>query len=626
MLQELRKLSKSWVSSVFLFALAASFGIWGIADIFRGNTDTSVATVGDIKIGADVYQRQVNNDKRSETQQNNGVLPPDRAKALAQQSLQRMISQTALDELAASKGFVASDDQIRAEVQSIQAFRGPLGTFDRPTFLQLLSTIGYTENSFIDQTRRDIIRSQLMDPAGNGVEVPAGYARAVFLFLNERRAAEYVVLTPDAAGSIANPDDATLAAYIKAHPGRFSTPEYRDVSYAGIGPDDVMNQLTVSDDQLRQAYELQKDKYVIPEKRDVEQITFPDEASAKAARAQIDAGKSFADIAAARGLKQTDIDQGTVTADSLGAERGAAAFAVPVGGVTQPVKFILGWVLIHVTKVTPGASKSFDDVKASLKQDALTALSGDKIKDVIAAFEDALAGGATLAEAAKKVGMHVGHVAAVDQNGLAPDGTKAQLPSAPEFLPQVFKSDVGDEGDPFGTADGHQYVIKVNGDIPPKLKPLDAVRAEATAAWIAERRAQLLADKAKALAAEANASHSIAAVAASLHLTPQSSGMLLRDTATPALPKDLVTSLFHAPAGGAVYGRGANGSYIVARVTGIAHPPLPLGDPRYQQFVQQLSQQVSSDVVTSFAQAARDKEGVVINQQQVDQALGNQGS
>ena len=71
------------------------------------------------------------------------------------------------------------------------------------------------------------------------------------------------------------------------------------------------------------------------------------------------------------------------------------------------------------------------------------------------------------------------HVRRVDAKGLAPDGTKADVPADPEFLPQVFKAEVGEEGDPFQTKSGNVYVIRVDGVTPPKLKPLDQVRAEA---------------------------------------------------------------------------------------------------------------------------------------------------
>ena len=78
--------------------------------------------------------------------------------------------------------------------------------------------------------------------------------------------------------------------------------------------------------------------------------------------------------------------------------------------------------------------------------------------------------------------MHFAKIAAVDAQGLAPDGTKTVAATVdPEFLAQIFKAEVGDEGDPFPTADGHYYALKVDGVTPPKLKALDAVRAEALA-------------------------------------------------------------------------------------------------------------------------------------------------
>lgn len=627
MLQQMRTFARSWISGIFLVGLAATFGLWGIADVFQGSADTSVATVGSVKIPAAIFQRDFTNARNQAARQSGGQLSPELARMLGQQILQRSVDEAALDQLVSSRGLIASDEQVRASIQQIAAFKGPLGAFDRATFLEVLNRVGYTEDSFIADTRADTMRNQLVASVVNGIQPSSGYAGTIFLYLNERRAVQYVTLPASAAGNIPNPDDATLTAFIKARPAQFSTPEYRDVTYASIGPEDLMGQVQVSDDQLRQQYELKKDTYQIPENRDIEQIAFPDEASATAARAQIDAGKTFAEIAAARGLKPSDIAQGTQTLSDLGPDRGPAAFGVPSNGVTKPVKFIVGWVLMHVTKITPGVNKTFDDMKASLRQDALKQLAASNISDKVNAFEDARAGGDLLVEAAKKVGMHVVHVPAVDQNGLTPDGTKAQLPTEPEFLPQAFKAEVGDEGDPFGASDAKQFVLKVNGVTPPKLKPLDSVRAEVTAAWIVQERARRLAEKAKALAAQATAAHSLSGVAASLSTTVQSSAALERETPTDAFPKSLIDGIFSSPGAAAVYGPTLKGdSYIVALVTGIAHPPLPLGAPQYQQFVARLTQDVQKDAVWTFSQSARKKATVAINQKQVDQVIGGGGS
>jgi len=548
MLQQMRSFARSWISGIFLVGLAATFGLWGIADVFQGSSDTSVATVGGVKIEAQEFERDFTNARTQATNRAGGQLSADKARALGEQKLQSSIDNAALDQIVASRGVVANEGDVRAYIQQIASFKGPLGTFDRNTFLQVLAQYSYTEGTFIAGVRADIARNQLLEAIANGIQASPAFTQTMFLFINERRAVQYVLLPPSAAGTIPDPDDATLTAYIKSHPDRFSTPEYRDVTYATVGPEDLMSQIQVTDDELREQYELNKDTYQIPEKRDIEQITFQDEASAKAARAQIDAGKSFADIAAARGQKPADINQGTLTEASLGTERGPAAFAVQQNGVTQPVKFILGWVLIHVTKITPGVNKTFDDMKASLRQDVQKKLAEQKVTDVVTAFTDASAGGDTLSQAAKKVGMHVVHIPAVDQSGLAPDGTKAQLPSEPEFLPQVFKSEVGDENDPFGASDARQFVLKVNGVTPPKLKSLDTVRAAVTAEWIAQERTRRLGDKAKSLAVQANAVHSLTAIAASLHVPVQSAGPLARETPTAAFPLALVDDIFSTPA------------------------------------------------------------------------------
>ena len=73
----------------------------------------------------------------------------------------------------------------------------------------------------------------------------------------------------------------------------FSTPEYRQIEYAEIGPQDVAGQVPVTDAMIAQDYAAHQADYNVPEKRDIQQIEFANEADAKAARAKIDKGKTF---------------------------------------------------------------------------------------------------------------------------------------------------------------------------------------------------------------------------------------------------------------------------------------------------------------------------------------------
>jgi len=626
MLQEMRKYAKSWVSSIFLGVLALSFGVWGIADIFKSTTDTSVATVGGTVIAIDTFQRDYRNLMRSQPGPTGQPMTPDEARkvGLGPQALQFVISRTAMDNEVHDLGLTTSDDAVTARIRSIPNFNGPLGTFDHSTFLQAIQPLGYSEDGFIARIRGDTARDQLVAATKNGFGTPPGYVRALFDFLNEVRGAEYVIVPDSALGATPAPSDAQLATFEKAHFETFSTPEYRNVSYGEIGPEDVMSQVHVTDQQLQEQFELKRSDYQVPEKRDIERIPFPDQASAQAARAKIDVGASFDDVAKARGLKDADIHLGTLVSADLDKGQGPAAFALAVGGVTQPVKGAFGWVLLHVTKITPGINKTFEDVKPDLTKTVLMQLALAKLADLSNAYEDANAGGASLPEAAKKIGMHVVHVPAVDAGGLGPDGNLAQVPADPDFFKQMFAAEVGDEGEPFQTNDGHLYVIKVEATTPPRLKPLDAVRAAVTSAWQKLERDKLLEAKAKALAGEIDKQQSLASIVAPLGIKPQQSPLLQRDMKSDVFSPQILIALFSVKPGAGAYGPTAKGdSYIVARVTGVAHPPPLLAtDPHYGAFANQIDQQFGNDLSISAAMAARAKQGVTVNQKNVDGVLG----
>jgi peptidyl-prolyl cis-trans isomerase D len=630
MLQTMRRYSKSWISSIFMGLLGLSFGVWGIADIFKGTTDTSVATVGGVTIPSEIYQRDYNNTLKNQVDAQGRQMQPETAQKLGipAKVLQGMVNRIALDNEATRLGLSTGDGPVVQEIRSVRGFAGPLGSFDHNTFLRVISDRGYTEQGFLELVRADLTRSQLLDAAGAGFALPTSYVDALFSFLNEVRAADYVVLPPSAAAEVPAPTDAQLTAYIKSHPKQFSTPEYREVDYAGVGPDDIADQIKPTDTQLKQQYELMKDDprfgLSVPEKRDVEQITFKTESDAKAAKAKIDAGTSFADEAKALG---TPVDNlGTVAKDDL-ATRGPAVFALAEGGVTAPQKNLSGWVLLHVTKITPAINKTFEDEKPDITKSVTAQLAQAKLNDIANAYTDANSGGLDLLDAGKKVGMKTGHLAAVDANGLAPDGSKTPLAGDPDVLKQIFAAEVGEDGDPFTTKDGKLYVIKVNGQIPPKLKPLDQVRVAAAAQWTAEQRRKALVARADALAAEADKQHNLDAAAAAAGTPVQKSGRLYRDGGTQqqpgeTLPPAVVTKLFVAPPGTAVAAPGPNGSYIVARVTGVFHRSLPASSPQFRAGAQQLSAQSADDFSTFLAASARAQQKVKINQANADRIAG----
>jgi peptidyl-prolyl cis-trans isomerase D len=625
MLQWMRRLSKSWISSLFLGMLALSFAVWGIADVFRGNVSDTVVTVGGQPVSSAEFKIEYDKFVKRYAEQTNQQITPEQARAMGmpQATLDQMIARMALDNYARKLGLTVSDADVSAEIQSDRTFAGPLGTFDKPTFDRVMQINNLTEKRYIESVRGDMIRQQLLGAVEDGFQMPDSYLLALFASGNERRAVEYVVLTPESQ-PVAPPSDAVLAAYVKAHPERYSTPEYRDVSFAWLTPADVANQVSVTPAQIAQAYDAQSATFIVPEKRTLEQINFPNQADAAAARAKIDKGESFAQVAAERGLKPTDIAIGDHAQSELDKDIGAAAFAAPVNGVTQPVKSAFGYALVHVVAITQqGHTTTLAEATPQIKAQLLAQLESAKLTDIANAYSEELGGGAEVQEAAAKAGMHFGHVAAIDANGLGPDGKPVAAPIGSDVRTQIFKADVGDAGDPFSTKDGAAYAIKVNGVVPPKLKPLDQVRAEATAAWIAEQQQARLAVEARALAAQATKAQSMGDVAKAANATVQTSQALDRRANDATFSPALTAAIFDAAPGAAVSGPlGKGAGFVVARVTGIAHPNYSADNPILTQGRQIIAGQMASDVGQSFAAAERARQHAVVDNKLLNQAVG----
>ena len=97
---------------------------------------------------------------------------------------------------------------------------------------------------------------------------------------------------------------------------------------------------------------------MMPEKRDIEQITFPNEADAKAARAKIDAGTSFARSRQERRTEDRPTSRSArVVKDDLGKDADPPRSRCRERRYRSRSKAPFGWVLLHVTKITPGVEQ-----------------------------------------------------------------------------------------------------------------------------------------------------------------------------------------------------------------------------------------------------------------------------
>ena len=626
MLQNLRKASKSPVATVVIGVLVLAFALWGVADIFRGGADTVVADVGGTQISDVEYDLQLKSQIRGYSEQMKTELTLEQARAMGldRTVLENSINRAALDERSRGLGLVASQDTIIAQFSNDPAFRGASGAFDPFVFQQAIQSSGYTIAGFYEQTGEDVTRRQMITALINGLAAPPGFTGLIYNIFNEQRTIEYLVVTPEEAGEVPEPTQADLEAFHMARGTEmFSSPEYRSFDYVTIRPDEVAKEIEVSDADLRMEFDSNKAEYEVAEQRDIEQIVFPDKAAADAAAARIKAPEDFATVARERGLSADDAKLGTFTSATIDARLRDAAFMTAEGASSQPVQGPFGWVILHVARVVPGQSRTFEEVQDQIRTNLVNQGAQARMAEVMNAFEDDRAAGDTIAEAAMKHGLIVRQIVAADRNGMTPEGGVADIPLVPDFLDQVFQIETGDESDLFMTMEGGAYAVKMNSITPPAVRPFDQVREQVREAFIADARTKLLQTRVQALAEEARKSGSLAEAGRALRRMPTTSAPLRRGQTDNVVSAALSNQIFGATQGAIVTGAApSGGGQVIARVVNVVHPEPDVSAMEYEQFRQTTAQQLSETIVDTMAQAARADAGVTIHDATVQRILG----
>jgi len=625
MLQQMRKASKSPVASVVIGILVLAFALWGVADIFRGGGDNVVAQVGNSQILDSQYDQLLKNQIRAFADQTKTDLTLEQARAMGldRTVLDQAINRAALDEKSNRLGLIATRSAIESTFTGNSAFRGAGGAFDPLTFQRALQESGYSVEGFYNLTGQDIARRQMIDALVDGMVAPPGMVRLLYDLFSEQRTAEYLVVTPEEAGTVGEPSASDLDAYYKAHSDQFSSPEYRAFDYVQISPEQFSGEIQVADADMRAEYDAHKAGYEKAEQREIEQIAFPNKEAADAAKARIKTAADFAAVARERGLSADDVKLGTFEATRMDPRLSAVAFKVPDGGVTDPVQGPFGWVILRAAKVIPGESKTFDDVKDQIKAELVKARAGAKLADVANAFEDQRGSGAPITDVAMKLGLTVRHVVAADRNGMTPEGGRAEIPTQAAFIQQVFQTESGEESDLFMTDDGASYAVRVTGITQPSVKPLEQVREQVREGFLADARTKLLQTKVDGLAEQARKSTSLADVGRALRRTPSTSTPLRRGQTDDVFSSNLSQQFFAAPQGAVITGPAAKGNgYVIARVAKVDHPEPDVSGAEYNQYRSTTAQELSETAVDSLSAAARKSAGVNVHQATVQRITG----
>jgi peptidyl-prolyl cis-trans isomerase D len=467
--------------------LVIAFGILGggVRDVLRGHIANAVVQAGDRTVTEAQFQKMFNRNQEAYLQKTGQPYPLEEAirQGADQSMLQDLASQTAYFEMLSRSGIRPSDDVVATEVRRqaesgnspelAQVFDSVTGKFKPELLRQLLGNNGITIDEFQRELADSIADQDFGSAARQGFETPRIYAAIQAALLLESRDVTYFVIPATSVPVPPKPTDDQLKALIEQFRDRLMLPERRKLTVVHFSAKALAPTMPVDPAAVQQQFDAKKATYGKPETRSLVEIPLNDPSKAAAVQAALNAGQDPAAVAKSVGVDAvtyTDQPQSAI-ADSKAA---AVAFTMSAGQVSGPVQGDFKTVILKVISVTPGQAPDINAAKAQIVADLQLSEATDRVYDLSQKFEDLRQGGATIQDAATKLGLTVETLGPVTADGKDLVSGQPNPSLTPKLLTTAFELQQGADSDVEADADkGEYYAVHVDQVIPPSPPGLD---------------------------------------------------------------------------------------------------------------------------------------------------------
>jgi peptidyl-prolyl cis-trans isomerase D len=383
MLKTMRKNVKSlkWVLWIIVATFIISiFFIWGGAGRLgeEGGSNT-LAYVGKEKISSDEYIQSLRQRLEAMKKQFSGLNQNlIQQLNIPQQTLEQIIQQRLLIQIAREKGIRATDEELRAKIMSYPVFQrdGKFVGFD--LYKRVLDYNHIPLKDFEDGLKQDVIISKTVRFLTAGIIVSDDEVWENYQKQNDSAKVEYLVSETAKIEVKEKPSEADIQARFSKNATSYKVPEKRTADYVFVKTEEAKKQVKVEDSEIQKYYKDNLTQFKEPEKLRLSRIWLPYTAADKEAvmaRARdvlqkARGGADFGELAktfSKDDKAKTGGDWGLVDWRSLSAKETEAAGQLELGQISDIVEADTGAAVFKVTEKTPAASKTLAEVTATIK-------------------------------------------------------------------------------------------------------------------------------------------------------------------------------------------------------------------------------------------------------------------
>ncbi|MGD2139417.1 MAG: SurA N-terminal domain-containing protein [Burkholderiales bacterium] len=394
---------------VVLGLIILTFAFFGVDAYFRGGGGANeVAKVDGSVISVQEFSRSVRQaqDRMRQSSQQSQELSaylnsPEFRKAV----LDDLIQQRILLQYAAASNMVVSPGELRSVIGSVQAFYDDQGRFSAERYEQLLRAQNMTPAAFESQIQHDLILGRIRDSVGGTAFIPEEVAERLVRLREQRREVSQLLISPSAYRDKIEVSEEDAKAYFEENKSLFRIPERAKVEYLVLTPEVAAANVKVSDEELRKRYEERISEFQTPEERRASHILISVPADAteeQTAEAKARADKIYQELQASPGrfaeLARANSD------DPGSAEQGGdlgffqrgfmvkefedAAFSLPKGQISAPVKTQYGYHIIRVDDIKAVKTTPFEQVREQILKELREQRIQDAYVDAAQTFSD----------------------------------------------------------------------------------------------------------------------------------------------------------------------------------------------------------------------------------------------
>ncbi len=490
MLQTIRDRTQGLIVGIIIGLVCLTFALWGVESYINQARQIIVAEVNGDEIPVEEFQTSL---QRLRRQAENMLGDQFNAEEWNQpdvkmRALDSLINDRILASLIKDARISVSEQQMVRQLQQIPAFQQD-GVFSRALYEQRISSLGYSPVGFERQLGSDLAQSQLRAGIAASEFTTREEALRLQRLREQKRDVGYAIMPSSVHEDQVALNDSDFEKYYNEHQESYRKPETASFEYLELSSASLAAEVKVTDDALRAYYDANHATYTTTEERNVNHILIQvsqsaSEADVEAARTKADdllkrarAGEDFEKLAREfsddTGSKTEGGETGLFPRGAMAPQFEEAAFKLPVGEISSPVRTNFGFHLIKVKEIKGGGLRPFDEARA----------------DVEAAYRNAEAQKVFIDQAEQFSNLVYEHpdslTVAADALNLKSQTTasmtKAEIAAqySDKLAAAVFEADVlvdGLNSEPVEMPDGRVMAVRVIEHQPSVIPPLSEVK------------------------------------------------------------------------------------------------------------------------------------------------------